>query len=176
MSVKHNSENAHFLHFLKSIGLGLFLLNCLACSNSDKIEGVRISEEKMKLILIDIHRAEATISAMGYRNLDSAKRAFKNLEKDILSEHEVSKEDYVSSFRLYAQNLDAFERIYQGVQDSLIFEQTVLKTYEANNTRKRKAKEEKVNQAFYTFKELRERIDSLKAHSPDSLRLSQPKK
>ena len=96
--------------------MGFWMLLLLSCSDSEKVPRSFIGKEKMGDILFDISLSEGHMEAFHFK--DSAKNRdsllITDLEK-VLSIHQVSKEQFLESYRFYLSH----PAIYKAMADSM---------------------------------------------------------
>ncbi len=69
-------------------------------------------------ILADVHTAEARVErALTYP--DTALMTFNHYQKEILNQHEVSEEQFRSTYRYYLENIAEMDRLYEVIIDTL---------------------------------------------------------
>ncbi|WP_226391041.1 DUF4296 domain-containing protein [Penaeicola halotolerans] len=99
-----------FLVFLCTIFL-------LACKESKTPKGL-VPSDKMVSVLIDIHLLESKLGMLSITR-DSAQVLYKELEKEIFQKHQVEEAVYRRSFTYYMEDIQAMDKIYDAVIDSL---------------------------------------------------------
>lgn len=110
---------------MKKLFFILAVLFCYACTSplSPPPPGL-IPQEKMTHIIFDVHVGEARLESMGL-NHDTATYLFKNVEADILKKHQVSKEQFYTSYDYYLENVSELDKIYERVVDSLTVREAI---------------------------------------------------
>lgn len=102
--------------------IGVTLL--YACAKEPTNEFVKkpddlLSKNKMISFLIDLHLAEAKMSHVKVKSPDSTEILFRNYEKYLFEEHQISDSAYYQSYRYYLAHMDQLDEIYSAVVDSL---------------------------------------------------------
>lgn len=101
----------------------LFILGitlCLsACDGEEKPPSDLLSEDKMAAILTDIHLAEARVTHLQLRSLDSSVLAFEQLQNQIWKKHRVDTTLYHKSYTFYTSNPAYLTGIYDKVEKNL---------------------------------------------------------
>ncbi|SDG03431.1 protein of unknown function [Dyadobacter soli] len=95
--------------------LALFLLLLSACSEEEKPPKGTLSEEKMAVILTDIHLAEARVNRLQLKSLDSSLMIFNRLKTDIWKKHKVDTTAYRESYSYYMSHPERMTTIYEKV-------------------------------------------------------------
>ena len=80
------------------------LLMLLACSEEEKRPGDLISEDKMAKILADIHLAEAQVTNLQLRSLDSSVTVYEELQQKIWKKYQVDTLLYRKSYSFYTSH------------------------------------------------------------------------
>lgn len=78
-----------------------------------------LTEDKMVMILKDIHVTEGKVSALPIP-YDSSQTLYKLLEREVFLKHQVSDSVFTQSMRFYLEDAAKMDRIYARVIDSLI--------------------------------------------------------
>jgi hypothetical protein len=99
----------------------LFIL-LTACASEPEPPKNLIPEEKMALIMADIHLLESKVKGIRISS-DSAEAVFNHLEQKIFEKHNVERSAYVTSIKFYTDHPDRLHDIYQVVVDSLMVRQ-----------------------------------------------------
>lgn len=102
--------------FLLLVGLALCLS---ACDSEEKPPADLLSEEKMAAILADIHVAEARVTNMQLRSLDSSVLVFEQLQQQIWKKHQVDTSLYHKSYTFYTTHPAYLTEIYDKVEKKL---------------------------------------------------------
>lgn len=113
------SKYAGFLPTMRSAPLMLLLLGLWACDGNGNRPDDLIPVEKMADILTDIHIAEARISMLGLRSLDSSLRAYDSLQVDIWRHNKIDSSRYAQSYAYYISNPANLADIYVKVDSNL---------------------------------------------------------
>lgn len=108
---------------MKSLSLFLLLVCGLgACSSEGDSSIARpknlIPQEKMVLILADIHQTEGIISTKEYSK-DSSLLLFTELENQLLAKHNVTQTQFTESYNWYTSNVEEYKTLYTIVVDTL---------------------------------------------------------
>jgi hypothetical protein len=99
--------------------LTVFLFALLSCKNPDKIPKDVLSENKMEVLLIDIHTFESGLMVMP--NAISAKEGY----AAIFKKHGITALQYEKSMLFYQEKPHLLQKIYSAVRDT--FEQRMNK-------------------------------------------------
>ena len=91
------------------------LLAFLSCTSSSKSPEDLMSKETMAAILTDIHLAEARITKMNLRSMDSSVVIFNKLQQDIWDKHNTDSSYYRKSYAYYASNPEKLSEVYEIV-------------------------------------------------------------
>lgn len=78
-----------------------------------------LSEDKMADILTEVHLAEARISRVNLRSVDSSQIAYKHLEDKIFKKFGVDTATYRKSYIFYSSHPANMEAIYKQVTEKL---------------------------------------------------------
>lgn len=78
-----------------------------------------LSEDKMADILTEVHLAEARISRVNLRSVDSSQIAYKHLEDKIFKKFGVDTATYRKSYIFYSSHPANMEVIYKQVTEKL---------------------------------------------------------
>nr|WP_262895406.1 DUF4296 domain-containing protein [Penaeicola halotolerans] len=89
----------------------------MACKESKTPKGL-VPSDKMVSVLIDIHLLESKLGMLSITR-DSAQVLYKELEKEIFQKHQVEEAVYRRSFTYYMEDIQAMDKIYDAVIDSL---------------------------------------------------------
>ena len=117
---------------MKNIFLAIILLTVLSCGESENKPDELLPKAKMVEMLIDIHILESEIQNLRIRK-DSSQLIYNSLEREIFKNNNVDKGVYLKSFEYYLNDVEAMEKIYDVVIDSLNYMEKSLK--EKNITR-----------------------------------------
>ena len=122
---KHKKGSGwNFMHRYILIFLSLIFIACE--SNEVSIPDDVIDREEMVLILADIHIAEATSN---YKLLnDSVKTNINIYYSDIFKKHNITSEQYKTSYDFYLEHPQLFNRMYDEVINELSRRQTEILT------------------------------------------------
>jgi len=89
------------------------------CSSDEKPPESTLSEEKMAVILTDIHIAEARVTKLQLRSLDSSLLIFNKLKADIWKKYKVDTLVYRTSYSYYMTHPQKMARIYEKVNKKI---------------------------------------------------------
>jgi hypothetical protein len=124
-------KNNHFLglnwgmKYLSSLLLFLFIM--VSCTSEDKtVPTDLLAQDKMVLVLADIHLAESVVAAKEL-NKDTSLFLYRELEKQIFEKHAVTKSDFLKSFAWYTENVDEYKDLYTKVGDTLNVRSSTVK-------------------------------------------------
>lgn len=70
-------------------------------------------------VLTDIHIAEARVSTLSLRSLDSSLLVFNRLEKQIWKKHAIDTSVYRASYNYYVERPDDLNAIYKIVNEKI---------------------------------------------------------
>jgi len=93
----------------------LFTIFLIACNNGDAPPEGIISEEKMALMLADVHIIESRVSKMGLLSLDSSTIVSEKLKADLFKQNKTDSSTYNKSYKFYSTHPEYLERIYKEV-------------------------------------------------------------
>jgi hypothetical protein len=82
----------------------------------------------MAEMLAEIQIAEATVNAVGFSNQDSAKVAFKQLEKAIYKKFNTDSVDFVRNFNKYASDKANMIKIYENAEAYIKKQKSITNT------------------------------------------------
>ncbi len=108
-------RNLIFLHLL----VPCFALALLACDTDERPPGDLIPEDKMVKILADIHVAEAQVTNLQLRSLDSSVAVYGDLQQQIWKKYDVDTLLYRKSYSFYTSHPDYLVKIYDKVEKNL---------------------------------------------------------
>lgn len=104
------------------IGISILLLAGLgSCSNKGHIPGDVMGIDKMSGVLLDMQEADAyndSYSDTAFR-MESPENRLKIFYAQILQLHDVSKEDFISSYSFYEKHPDLMKKLYQNMQKNI---------------------------------------------------------
>jgi hypothetical protein len=95
------------------------LLFVLACGEGEKPPGDLIPEDKMARILADIHVAEARVTNLQLRSLDSSVMVYEELQKKIWKKYKVDTLLYRKSYSFYTSHPAYLAEIYEKVEKDI---------------------------------------------------------
>ena len=96
---------------------GWLLTACTA--PEDKRPDNLVSENQMADILTEVHIAEARVSRMSLRSVDSSNLAYKRLENQIFKKVGIDTANYRKSYIFYSSHPADMEAIYKQVTEKL---------------------------------------------------------
>lgn len=94
-----------------------FVTSCTA--PEDQRPDNLIDEERMVDILTEVHIAEARVSRLSLRSIDSSNIAYKRLENQIFRKFDVDTATYRKSYIFYSSHPADMEAIYKKVTEKL---------------------------------------------------------
>ena len=103
---------------MKQISRVVIMLSGLlmvSCSKETKVPENTIPEEKMVLILTDIHLVEARVSRVSVISIDSSTLITEKLKKDIFKRYQTDTAAYNRSYKFYSTHPEFMEQIYEKV-------------------------------------------------------------
>lgn len=104
-------------HLWSLLLIGWLVSACTAPEN--KPPDNLLSEDKMADILTEVHMAEARISRINLRSVDSSQIAYKHLENQIFKKFGVDTATYRKSYIFYSSHPTNMEAIYKQVTAKL---------------------------------------------------------
>ena len=106
-------------------GLGALALGVSACQKSEEVPAPPqlIPAEKMVRLLVELHTLEARTDGSGLP-LDSTRALFRQEQKKIYWQFEVTDSAFTQSYRYYATHDKDLDAIYTTVVDSLAQRET----------------------------------------------------
>ena len=78
-----------------------------------------LSEEQMALVLTDIHVAEARVTKLQLRSLDSSLLIFNKLKADIWKKYKIDTVAYRTSYSYYMSHPKQMSQIYETVNKKI---------------------------------------------------------
>ena len=96
----------------------IFLL--ASCGQEIKDPDNIISEEKLQKVLFDIHLADATLNVMNYNDSIYGQS---NYYQQVLTQNNITSQDFDISMRYYSKDPKRLEKIYDGVLSKLIIKE-----------------------------------------------------
>ncbi|WP_373512142.1 DUF4296 domain-containing protein [Persicitalea sp.] len=99
--------------------LTLCVSGLLACDGENSPPSGLIPQEKMAEILTDIHIAEARVTNMQLRSLDSSVFLYDNLQERIWKKNKVDTSLYRKSYTFYTSHPTLLAEIYDRVEKKL---------------------------------------------------------
>jgi hypothetical protein len=107
---------SRMLSFSQAVVLFVGLITLLsACETEEKAPKGTLSEEKMATILSEIHLAEARVTRLQLKSLDSSLLIFSKLQSDIWKKQMVDTLVYKNSYNYYMSHPQKMTRIYEKV-------------------------------------------------------------
>lgn len=94
-------------------------LTVSACGGGEKPPGDLIPEDQMAKILADIHVAEAQVTNLQLRSLDSSVTVYGELQKKIWKKYNVDTLAYRKSYAFYTSHPAYLVKIYDKVEKNL---------------------------------------------------------
>ena len=102
--------------FILAAGLIVFFS---ACEKDEKPPKDTISEEKMAIILSEIHIAESRVTRLQLKSLDSSLLIFNKLKNDIWKKEKVDTLVYKNSYTYYMTHPQQMAHIYELVNKKI---------------------------------------------------------
>jgi hypothetical protein len=104
---------------IKKTGVFIFILCLIFSCARKKIEVPKdiIQQKEMTAILSDIHIAQAAIG--NTVNIDSSDYTMNDYLKNILKDHQTSREEFMNSLKFYSNNPELLQEVYDSVLTSL---------------------------------------------------------
>lgn len=102
----------------------LFIFGLLSCDNEPKITTFAqkpqnlVNHNKMKVLLTEIHLAEAQVQFLKINNQDTARAVFNEFQKKIFLKNKIDSLDFDKSYEYYVRSLQ-MDSIYKQVVDTL---------------------------------------------------------
>ena len=93
----------------------ILVLFLSACGSDDSPPADIIPEEKMAVLIADVHVIEARLSKISLMSLDSATIIVERLKMDNFKKNKVDSAQYNRSYKFYSTHPDYLERIYKNV-------------------------------------------------------------
>lgn len=108
------------MNYFKLITLACIcaLFSCGQKSSLDEKPADLLTEEQMTTILVDIHITESALSLKNF-NRDSSLTLYAGYKKEIFKEHQITEEQFKSSYDYYSKHAALFNHIYEVVIDSI---------------------------------------------------------
>ncbi len=91
----------------------------LGCDSKADLPKNALDEQTMSNILAEIHLAEAKVSRLSFRDYDSTKVAYKELERQILTKYKTDTARYRASYNYYVTKPEAMVEIYDQTLKNL---------------------------------------------------------
>ena len=77
-----------------------------------------LPQDKMTVIMIDIHIAEGKTTVKGLHS-DSTKLLFRVYEDSIFVKYKISRAKFEESYKYYSTHMEALDKLYSSIVDSL---------------------------------------------------------
>jgi hypothetical protein len=106
------------LRQLWSLLLLSWLLTACTAPEDERPDNL-LSEDQMANILTEVHLAEARVSRLSLRSIDSSNLAYKHLESQIFKRFNVDTAAYRKSYIFYSSHPADMEVIYKQVTEKL---------------------------------------------------------
>jgi hypothetical protein len=108
-----NFANLRFYTLLKLKNTVLFILIGFAhiCCQSDGFDTKKMNQ--MANVIIDLQDLESKVSRSNFQNQDSAKVAYRSLEKDIFAKHKTDSARFSQDFNKLATNKEKLLEVYK---------------------------------------------------------------
>lgn len=90
-----------------------------SCGNEDKAPHDTLSEEKMAVVLSEIHVAESRATRLQLKSTDSSQMIFNKLKEAIWKNQKVDSAVYRRSYEYYMSHPERMSRIYEKVQKKI---------------------------------------------------------
>ena len=103
---------------LKNLFLTVLVILC-ACS-TDQTPKDLIEQEKMIMVMTEIHLLETKIKSINISPQDSTQAVFDHYERLLFEDFGISQDQYERSFNYYVDHPNEFEKIYSAVVDTLM--------------------------------------------------------
>jgi hypothetical protein len=107
-----------FHPLLWSLLLGAWLLSACSAPEDERPDNL-VPEDRMAEILTQVHIAEARVSRLGLRSVDSSNIVYKHLEGQIFQKFKVDTSAYRKSYIYYSSHPKDMEVIYKRVTEKL---------------------------------------------------------
>ncbi|WP_187263015.1 DUF4296 domain-containing protein [Pontibacter beigongshangensis] len=97
----------------------LFCVSLMGCGEKKPQKPANfVPDEKMVRIMADLHTAEARVErSLSYP--DTALMTFNHYQKEILQQHEVTEEQFRTTYRYYLENIPEMDKLYEVIIDTL---------------------------------------------------------
>lgn len=109
---------------MKNIFLLCIIFGLFSCDNEPKITSFAqkpnnlVNYNKMKVLLTEIHLAEAQIQFLKINNPDTARAVFNEFQKKIFLKNKIDSLDFDKSYEYYVRSLQ-MDSIYKQVADTM---------------------------------------------------------
>lgn len=107
-----------FHPILWSLLLCVCLLSACSAPEDERPDNL-VPEDRMAEILTQVHIAEARVSRLGLRSVDSSNIVYKHLESQIFQKYKVDTSAYRKSYIYYSSHPKDMEAIYKRVTAKL---------------------------------------------------------
>lgn len=105
------------LYFLNLL-IGIWLVPACTAPEDQRPDNL-IDENRMVEILTEVHLAEASVSRMSLRSIDSSNVAYKHLESQVFKKFGIDTATYRKSYIFYSAHPSDLESIYKKVTQKL---------------------------------------------------------
>lgn len=103
---------------MRILSLLILILSIASCRKSEDHSSADLSKEEMIDILVDMHLAQASLDLEKVQG-DSMFLGARKYYATIFQLHEVTEEEFYSSFEYYEKHTDEFHEIYEEVVNRL---------------------------------------------------------
>lgn len=112
-----------------------FILPCLwvACVQPTSVPDDMIPEDKMTLILTDVHLLEGAHMSTQYINIDSVRNVTASGYNTIFKKYGITEQEYKKSWEFYMRNPDLADPIYEKVIENI----NILQNESLKNSQKK---------------------------------------
>ena len=123
--IQSNTLIANKLHIiLKNIFLLCIIFCLFSCKDEPKVTNFAekpknlLNYKKMKVVLTEIHLAEAQVQFLKINNPDTARAVFNEFQKKIFLKNKIDSLDFDRSYEYYTRSLQ-MDSIYKQVSDTM---------------------------------------------------------
>ena len=102
---------------MDKFGIKIVLISVIWMFSCNSSNEKFIDKTKMSMIFAELKLAESQVSRLNFMGADSAKVAFKYLEKEIYKKYKIDSLQYLNSFDFYAKDKKELLRIYEGAEN-----------------------------------------------------------
>lgn len=106
---------------MKKYGYVAALILMIGCGQKEKTQKKPenlLDKDEITKILIDLHLAEAEVSALNLKK-DTSQYLYQQYQHHILNQHNTTDSIYYQSYDYYLAQPETFEKIYETVVDTL---------------------------------------------------------